>query len=59
MDAVASNASKRRTNTPRLAKFPAADNMAAGVANDKAHGQVTTNTATATIKACPGSRPHQ
>ena len=33
--------------------------MAAGVARDKAQGHVTTSTATATIKAWPGSRPHQ
>ena len=33
--------------------------VAAGVASDSAQGQVTTSTATATISAWPGSRPHQ
>ena len=32
--------------------------MAAGVASDKAQGQVTTNIATAIINACPGSLGH-
>jgi hypothetical protein len=33
--------------------------MAAGVAKDKAQGQVTISTATATITACAGSVGHQ
>jgi hypothetical protein len=33
--------------------------MAAGVAKDKAHGQVTTKTATATISAWAGLVGHQ
>ena len=33
--------------------------MAVGVASDKAHGQVTTSTATAAIKARAGSVLHQ
>jgi hypothetical protein len=33
--------------------------MAAGVAKDKAHGQVTINTATATMSAWAGSVGHQ
>ena len=32
--------------------------MATGVANDKAHGQVTISTATATMSAWPGSVGH-
>ena len=56
--ANASKASSLRTNTPRRAKAPAAASMAAGVASDKAQGQVTTNTATATISAWPGSCRH-
>ena len=57
--ASASNASSRRTSTPRRASAPAADNMAAGVASDKAQGQVTTSTDTATISARCGSVCHQ
>ena len=38
---------------------PAAANMAAGVASDKAQGHVTTNTATATISAWLGLDGHQ
>ena len=49
------NAAKRRTSTPLRAKAPAVASMAAGVAKDKAQGQVTINTATATITACAGS----
>ena len=53
-----SSACKRRTNTPPFAKRPAVANMAVGVANDKAQGQVTIRTATATDKACWGSIRH-
>ena len=53
-----SSACKLRTMVPLRASAPAAANMAAGVASDRAHGHVTTKTATATIKACPGSRLH-
>jgi hypothetical protein len=51
----ASSACRRRTSTPRRANAPALASMAAGVASDSAHGQVTTSTATATISAWPGS----
>ena len=46
-----------RSNTPWRARLPAAASMAAGVANDKAQGQVTINTDTATIMALPGDSP--
>ena len=46
-----SNACNLRTSTPLRASDPAAASMAAGVARDSAHGQVTTSTATATISA--------
>ena len=52
-------ADKRRTSTPLRANAPAVANMAAGVAKDKAQGQVTISTATATITACAGSVGHQ
>jgi hypothetical protein len=50
---------RRRTSTPLRAKAPAVASMAAGVASDKAQGQVTISTATATITACAGSVGHQ
>ena len=56
--ASVSKAASLRTNTPPLAKVPALASMAAGVANDNAHGQVTTSTATATISAWAGSCGH-
>ena len=56
--AMASSDCKSRTKTPWRARFPAAASIAAGVAKDKAHGQVTINTATATISACPGLDDH-
>ena len=43
---------------PPLASAPALASMAAGVASDKAQGQVTTRMATAIISACPGSDGH-
>ena len=55
----ASKACRRRTNTPPCARAPADDSIAAGVAKDKAQGQVTMSTATATDKACVWSMGHQ
>ena len=56
----ASRACKRRTKVPCRARAPALASIAAGVASDRAQGQVTTKMATAIIKACPGSvRHHQ
>ena len=40
-----------RTSTPPRANRPALASIAAGVASDRAHGQVTIKTETATIKA--------
>ncbi|MCY1551258.1 hypothetical protein D9M68_875750 [compost metagenome] len=51
MLAKVSNACSRRTSTPRRASAPAELSMAAGVASDSAHGQVTMSTATATASA--------
>ena len=56
--ASASKACRRRTNIPPPARRPAAASMAAGVASDRAQGQVTTNTDTATISARSGSLSH-
>ena len=56
--ARASSPCRLRTSTPWRASVPAAVNMATGVAKDKAHGQVTISTATATISAWPGSEGH-
>ena len=56
--ARASSPCRLRTSTPCRASVPAAVNIATGVANDNAQGQVTMSTATATISACPGSLGH-
>ena len=57
--AKVSMACKRRTSTPWRASKPALVSMAVGVASDKAHGQVTTSTATAAMMARAGSVGHQ
>ena len=56
--ANASRPWRLRTSTPWRASVPAADNMATGVASDKAQGQVTINTDTATMSAWAGSVGH-
>ena len=56
--ASASSACKRRTSTPRRAIQPALASRAAGVASDRAQGQVTTRMETATISARAGSCGH-
>ena len=53
-----SRAWPRVVKTPKRVKLPVAAVMAAGVANDKAHGQVTTNKDKTIQKACSGSCCH-
>ena len=53
-----SMACKCRIKMPRFTKALALASMAAGVANDRAHGQVTINTAAAVIKAWPWPCSH-
>ena len=53
--ASTSSASRRRSNTPRRASDPLAQSKADGVASDRAQGQVTISTDTATHTARAGS----